>query len=487
MGHCDRAACNCFHPLQTWLFLIVNGFFGPSGNWYDALCQRCGRGNVDCTGLSGRLSSRRCWKKDKAATLALQAQSEQARGKLCDEAEVIAALARAVEFAEARAEENAAEQPLLCQPCDKDGCCRWTAGYDGPWRGPAEAFASALELLCASRTAKASLESALAGTLELTLRKTSSKKVLSTAQRSIFRTVYDHVARMGGCDAGALYGMGAIAAPLCPNVLRRLDEAEANGIDVVAFVASKCAAGDCVASKPGCPHHAFHLMLQSVAASRGVKLLVWDLATRVGPCRRAESKTHRGGCAELSWAEGWLGELVRAAMLRVFSQVAKSDVISFRCWTGMSMPTSLTRLPRVIHYRYLLASIGHADVEGDGILYRLARANHLRAWASAVLAKPLTSAEYGRALTCLPGAVAARFASLRDLTKATPSQKSQAADRKYSEPLTLDTSPEAQKAHGGLLGYSNTQSPSMLSRSGDRVSICSSSDAQPPQPFPPDL
>ena len=412
MGHCDIAACNCFHPLQTWLFLIVNGFFGPSGHWYDALCQRCGRGNVDCTGISGRLSSRPCWKKGKKATLALKAQSDRARSLRCDPGEKSAVNARVVAFADARAEEvhgqEALERPKCCK--HRQGCCCWIGGYDDAWRATANAFAMGLDALYTSRMGRSALMRDLAAIPVKALKQRRQCKALSSAQALLSSTVYNHVAHFGGDAAGAILAAATIAAPRCPNVLARLDEAEKNGIDVVALVASLCAAGDCVASKPGCPHCTIHVMLQRVAESRGVKLLSHDMSTRFGPCRRAESEHYmRGGCAPISKAEGWLGELVRDAMVRVASEVASSgEVRSFRCWSGKGAPASLLKLPQVGHYRFLLSEIGMCDMYSDGILYRLARGPlHLCSWASAV-GMPLGSAkEYGRALSYLPEQVVA--------------------------------------------------------------------------------
>jgi hypothetical protein len=402
MGYCDQCYPAGHHTLQLWLFLIVNGIFGPSGNWYDALCQFCGQGNVDCTGLSGRLASRFCWKKGKKATVTLKEQAEELQCAPCDDEAESAALTKAVEFMEARAEEEAAEEPIDRPCCSKPGCCCWVGGYDDEWRQTADAFAEALDALCKSRVATAALQRDLEAVPARALKMRRQGKALSTAQDLLYSTVFAHVMLFAGANAGAIKAAGTVAAPRCPSVLRRLDEAEAAGIEIFDLVASKCAAGDYVASKPGAPHCAFHEMLKSVAASRGTKLLVWDMATRVGPCRRAASKTERGGCAELSKAEGWVGELVRSAMLRVASEVASLEVRSFRCWNSKSAPASLLKLPQVTHYRFLLSEIGMRDMVGDGVLYRHARALHFHSWASAA-GMPLRSAEqYGRALSYLP-------------------------------------------------------------------------------------
>ena len=58
MGFCDDAGGVChawphhFHPLPVWQTLIAFAVRGPSGAPWDALCQYCGAGNVDCTGTS---------------------------------------------------------------------------------------------------------------------------------------------------------------------------------------------------------------------------------------------------------------------------------------------------------------------------------------------------------------------------------------------------------------------------------------------------
>ena len=90
---------------------------------------------------------------------------------------------------------------------------------------------------------------------------------------------------------------------------------------------SLCAAGDKTANMKGTPHKAFLDMLVEVASTLDIKLFVWDTSMRVLPCRRAKGKK-RGGCAQITAAELWLGLLLRGVILSVITTLAKGSVRS---------------------------------------------------------------------------------------------------------------------------------------------------------------
>jgi hypothetical protein len=265
----------------------------------------------------------------------------------------------------------------------------------------------------------------------------------------LFCTVYEHVSAFAPTRRRAAI-RGHMPAGTCPNVLRLLDEAEAAGIMHVILVTSKCAAGDVVACKPGSVHYSFLSMLMQVAGALGVSVFVWDIASRLGPCRRQKAKrAHaRGGCAELTVAELWLDDLGRRAMLLAFQNVAQGTVKSVICW-GRERWEEHGFVLRLPHYRFLFQTVGSSGREF--LLYRLARTQHLLSWLCALVGSlAVAPSVFAYALECLPAVVRVRYARNHEFEGATAAQWEEANDlaSKYTMPTTLDTSPEAQAARG---------------------------------------
>ena len=414
-GECDDwggTGCTAVRSGAWWQAQILAGNMGPSGNANDAMCNTCGNGNIDCSGCVAHFMA------------------------------------------------DHAEDPLQCFECEhrERGCCQWTAGYDDAWVSMADAFSEALTCLYNDKDARQRLAGAIAAIPDRALTEGgASKQTLSTAQRLLFCTVYEHVSLFAaGSHKSAI--RRHVPAGTCPNVLRLLDEAEAAGIIHVMLVTSKCAAGDVVACKPGSVHHTFLSMLMAVATKLGICVLVWDIASRLGPCRRQKAKPGhaRGGCAELTAAELWLDDIGRGVMLEAFKSVAKGNVQSVICW-GRKGWEKLGYALRLPHYRFLFQTIGSRGHEF--LLYRLARTQHLVSWLCALIGNRIAYAPsvYEYALGRLPHTVRMRYARPTECMAATAEQWDKAMDPagNYSWPMSLDTSSKAQRAHGALLGYSN--------------------------------
>jgi len=354
-----------------------------------AMCQQCDWGNVDCS----YANHPECW---------------------------------GIEWS------NHAQDPLRCVPCAhcEAGCCRGAQGYEPEWVDLADAFSSTVTKLYADSTAKNLLKNAIAAipTKALQHRHRQQNTALSTAWQLLYETVYEHVANYAVRHLGQAIAEKIRSHPpaqTCPNVLRPLNDAEAAGICNVLLVTSKCAAGDIVARKPGSKHYAFLSMLEGVAAALGFCLLVWDMASRLGPCCRQKT-SERGGCANLTAAELELEADAHAAMLKVFEAVAEGSVRSIRCWKHTGGDAARFAC-WVTHYRYLFNPMGYLL---DDPLYRLARAHHLIGWLAAVFGEDRAwrADVYMRALALLPEELRRIYASPAEVEGATTEQWVEATD-----------------------------------------------------------
>jgi len=374
-----------------WVAFLAANMMGPSGHHNDAMCSQCNNGNVDCSycGPGG-----------------------------------LGAIA-----------------PLQKTACRVRGCCKWTTGHEAASVKLAEGFAAAVGALRASTSAWTQLTHKLNDVVVTAEQGPRTGHGLAQAQRALVTVIYEGVAQRAPPAMAKL--IRAHPPPQsCPAVLGWLKD---EGIRHILYISSKCAAGDAVANKPGTAHAGLLAALSGLAGG----VLVWDIAWRIGPCRREGA---RGSCKNLNPAELDLGALVHSCILRVMRHIVgpEGEVRSAVCWHQRGLcPTEPFEGPRLTHYRFTLTT--HGVGRADGILFMLARARHLIGWARAAIRSSQSglvkdSTLYEAVLPLLPTKLRDRYPTVEEYEEATRPQWRQSMLPKYAMPHTLDVTPSVQRA-----------------------------------------